>query len=141
MAAPPPLVDAFGYRNVSVEGFEADDVIAAISAGEGTGVPVMVVTGDRDAYGFVDDGVRIMTTSRGVTNTKVYDRDGVIDRYGIPPMKVPTSSASKATHPTTSPASPAPSTRPRPSCSSGSATSRGVLPAPTGSPAPSASRT
>ena len=25
-----PLVEAFGYRNVSVEGFEADDVIAAL---------------------------------------------------------------------------------------------------------------
>ena len=46
----------------------------------------MVVTGDRDAYQLVDDGdVRIMTTSRGITDTRVYDREGVIDRYGIPP--------------------------------------------------------
>ena len=49
----------------------------------------MVVTGDRDAYQLVDDGVRIMTTSRGITDTKVYDREGVIDRYGIPPELVP----------------------------------------------------
>src|SRR4051794_31971955 len=49
----------------------------------------MVVTGDRDAYQLVTDGVRIMTTSRGITDTKVYDRDGVIDRYGIPPELVP----------------------------------------------------
>ena len=49
----------------------------------------MVVTGDRDAYQLVDDGVRIMSTSRGVTDTKVYDRQGVIDRYGIPPELVP----------------------------------------------------
>ncbi len=53
------------------------------------GVPVMVVTGDRDAYQLVDDGVRIMSTSRGVTDTKVYDRQAVIDRYGIPPELVP----------------------------------------------------
>jgi DNA polymerase I len=33
--------------------------------------------------------VRIMTTSRGITDTKVYDRKGVIDRYGIPPELVP----------------------------------------------------
>ncbi len=26
-----PLVEAFGYRNVSVEGYEADDVIAALT--------------------------------------------------------------------------------------------------------------
>src|ERR671913_623428 len=85
-----PLVEAFGYRNVSVEGFEADDVIAALTEqAKQRGIPVMVVTGDRDAYQLVGDGVRIMSTSRGVTDTKVYDRQGVIDRYGIPPELVP----------------------------------------------------
>ena len=83
-------MEAFGYRNVSVEGYEADDVIAALTEqAKERGIPVMVVTGDRDAYQLVGDGVRIMTTSRGVTDTKVYDRQGVIDRYGIPPELVP----------------------------------------------------
>jgi DNA polymerase-1 len=85
-----PLVESFGYRNVSVEGYEADDVIAALTEqAKQRGIPVMVVTGDRDAYQLVDDGVRIMSTSRGVTDTKVYDRQSVIDRYGIPPEKIP----------------------------------------------------
>jgi DNA polymerase I len=88
-----PLVEAFGYRNLAVEGFEADDVIASIveSARHAEPpIPVMVVTGDRDAYQLVDDGVvKIMTTSRGITDTRVYDRDGVIERYGIPPELVP----------------------------------------------------
>src|SRR3954451_3189163 len=85
-----PLVEAFGYPNVSVEGYEADDVIAALAErAKGKGIPVMVVTGDRDAYQLVGDGVRIMTTSRGITDTKVYDRDGVIDRCGIPPELIP----------------------------------------------------
>jgi DNA polymerase-1 len=85
-----PLVDAFGYRNVSVEGFEADDVIAALAEqAKARGIPVMVVTGDRDAYQLVDDGVRVMSTSRGITDTKVYDRQAVIDRYGIAPELIP----------------------------------------------------
>ena len=85
-----PLVDAFGYTNVSVEGYEADDVIATFAAqAKARGVPVMVVTGDRDAYQLVGDGVRVMSTSRGVTDTKVYDREAVIERYGIPPELVP----------------------------------------------------
>ena len=87
-----PLVDAFGYRNLSVEGYEADDVIASIAERAKQAeppIPVMVVTGDRDAYQLVDDGVRIMTTSRGITDTRVYEREGVIDRYGIPPELVP----------------------------------------------------
>ena len=87
-----PLVDAFGYRNIRVDGYEADDVIASIAEVAKTQDPpieVMVVTGDRDAYQLVDEQVRIMTTSRGITDTKVYDRQGVIDRYGIPPELVP----------------------------------------------------
>src|SRR4051794_31512444 len=85
-----PLVEAFGYSNVSVEGYEADDVIATLAEqAKARGIPVMVVSGDRDAYQLVQPGVRIMTTSRGITDTKVYDTQGVIDRYGIPPELVP----------------------------------------------------
>jgi DNA polymerase-1 len=86
-----PLVEAFGYANVSVEGYEADDVIATLAErAKAARIPVMVVTGDRDAYQLVDDGlVKIMTTSRGITDTKVYDRAGVIERYGIAPELVP----------------------------------------------------
>ncbi len=88
-----PLVEAFGYKNLDVEGYEADDVIASIverARQADPPIPVMVVTGDRDAYQLVDDGtVKIMTTSRGITDTRVYDRQGVIDRYGIPPELIP----------------------------------------------------
>jgi DNA polymerase-1 len=86
-----PLVEAFGYANVRVEGFEADDVIASLAEqAKQKGIDVTVVTGDRDAYQLADDGrVRIMTTSRGITDTRVYDRDGVVERYGIPPELVP----------------------------------------------------
>jgi DNA polymerase-1 len=85
-----PLVEAFGYSNVSVEGFEADDVIATLAEqAKARDIPVMIVSGDRDAYQLVQPGVRIMTTSRGITDTKVYDTQGVIDRYGIPPELVP----------------------------------------------------
>ena len=89
-----PLVEAFGYANVSVEGFEADDVIASLAAraaGSEPPVPVMIVTGDRDALQLVDERglIKVMATSRGITETKVYDRQAVIDRYGIPPELIP----------------------------------------------------
>jgi DNA polymerase I len=84
-----PLVEAFGYTNVKVEGFEADDVIAtlAVRARE-QGIPVMVVTGDRDAYQLVGEGIRVMSTSRGITETKIYDSEAVLERYGVPPELV-----------------------------------------------------
>jgi len=81
-----PLVEAFGYTNVKVEGYEADDVIASLTRqAREQGIPVMVVTGDRDAYQLVGEGVRVMSTSRGITETKVYDAEAVRERYGVPP--------------------------------------------------------
>ncbi len=81
-----PLVEAFGYTNVRVEGYEADDVIASLTKqAREEGIEVMVVTGDRDAYQLVGEGVRVMSTSRGITETKIYDREAVEERYGVPP--------------------------------------------------------
>jgi DNA polymerase I len=87
-----PLVEAFGYRNVQVDGFEADDVIATIAArAREENVPVMVVTGDRDAFQIIDPDsrVKVMATGRGITDTKVYDHQAVVDRYGIVPELIP----------------------------------------------------
>ena len=85
-----PLAEAFGFHNVKVEGWEADDVIATlVRQARQADIPVMVVSGDRDVYQVVEDGVRVMTTSRGVTDTKIYDREGVVERYGVPPELVP----------------------------------------------------
>jgi DNA polymerase I len=85
-----PLVEAFGYRNVRVQGYEADDVIATLATqAEGKGLDVMIVTGDRDTFQLVDDHVSVMATGRGITDTKIYDREAVIDRYGIAPELIP----------------------------------------------------
>jgi DNA polymerase I len=89
-----PLVDAFGYRNVRLEGYEADDVIASLAElalRASPPVPVMIVTGDRDVFQLIDDEgmVKVMATTRGITDTKIYDRQAVVDRYGIPPELIP----------------------------------------------------
>src|SRR5215211_6517028 len=85
-----PLADAFGFHNVKVEDWEADDVIATLARhARDAGIPVTIVSGDRDVYQLVSDEVRVMTTSRGITDTRIYDREGVIERYGVPPELVP----------------------------------------------------
>ncbi|MFP5364733.1 MAG: DNA polymerase, partial [Thermoleophilia bacterium] len=87
-----PLVDAFGYTNTRVEGFEADDVIATLAErAREQSIPVVIVTGDRDAFQLIDrEGlVKVMATSRGITDTKLYDHAAVIERYGIAPDLIP----------------------------------------------------
>jgi DNA polymerase I len=85
-----PLVEAFGYQNVRVDGYEADDVMATLAMqAKEKRIPVMMVTGDRDMFQLIEPGIRVMATSRGITETKIYDTQAVIDRYGIPPELIP----------------------------------------------------
>ncbi len=85
-----PLVEAFGYLNARAEGYEADDVIATLAGRAARNdIEVTIVTGDRDAFQLIEPKVKIMATGRGITDTKIYDRDAVIDRYGIPPELIP----------------------------------------------------
>ena len=89
-----PIVESFGWHNVHVDGFEADDVIASLAEIARTApdpVPVVIVTGDRDSFQLIDpEGhVTVMATARGITETKFYDYEGVIERYGIAPELIP----------------------------------------------------
>ncbi|MHB8491705.1 MAG: 5'-3' exonuclease, partial [Solirubrobacteraceae bacterium] len=88
------IVEALGYANVLLDGYEADDVIATLAEQARLGKPplrVTIVTGDRDAFQLIDEAgaVRVMATARGITDTTTYDRDAVIARYGIPPELIP----------------------------------------------------
>jgi DNA polymerase-1 len=77
---------------VRLDGFEADDVIATLAErARERSIPVVIVTGDRDAFQLIDsDGlVTVMATARGITDTKLYDRQAVVDRYGIAPELIP----------------------------------------------------
>jgi DNA polymerase-1 len=85
-----PIVEAFGYRNLEFEGWEADDVIATLATRADTaGVRTCVVSTDRDAFQLCSANVCLMMTPRGVADVHVYTPDRVEARYGIPPEKVP----------------------------------------------------
>jgi len=86
----PELVDAFGYRNLSVTGREADDVIGTLTRiADERGVPTCVVSTDRDAFQLVSDGVCLMMTPRGITDVLVYTPERVAERLGVPHTAVP----------------------------------------------------
>src|ERR671930_1051709 len=85
-----PIVEAFGYRNLEFEGWEADDVIATLAhrADEG-GIKTCVVSTDRDAFQLVSENVCLMMTPRGVADVHVYTPERVEARYGVTPDQVP----------------------------------------------------
>ena len=85
-----PIVEAFGYRNLEFEGWEADDVIATLATrADEEGIRTVVVSTDRDAFQLVSDNVVLMMTPRGVADVNVYTPDRVEARYGIRPDQIP----------------------------------------------------
>ena len=85
-----PIVEAFGYRNLEFEGWEADDVIATLATrADEAELPTCVVSTDRDAFQLVTENVCLMMTPRGVADVHVYTPDRVTARLGVPPEKVP----------------------------------------------------
>jgi DNA polymerase-1 len=85
-----PIVEAFGYRNLEFEGWEADDVIATLaSRADLAGVKTTVVSTDRDAFQLVSENINLMMTPRGVADVHVYTPERVFARYGIPPERIP----------------------------------------------------
>jgi len=85
-----PIVEAFGYRNLEFEGWEADDVIATLATrADEAGIKTTVVSTDRDAFQLVTDNVALMMTPRGVSDVQVYTPERVEARYGIKPEQIP----------------------------------------------------
>src|SRR5262249_17039055 len=85
-----PIVEAFGYRNLEFEGWEADDVIATLATqADEAGIKTTVVSTDRDAFQLVSENVTLMMTPRGVSDVNVYTPDRVEARYGIKPEQIP----------------------------------------------------
>src|SRR5947208_1065253 len=85
-----PIVEAFGYRNLEFEGWEADDVIATLATlADEAGIRTAIVSTDRDAFQLVSDNVSLMMTPRGVSDVQVYTPGRVEARYGIRPDQIP----------------------------------------------------
>jgi 5'-3' exonuclease len=78
------VLAAFGIAVVGADGYEADDVIGTLATG--AGMPVDVVTGDRDLFQLVDDerGTRLLYCGRGVAKLEDSDNAVVEQKYGVP---------------------------------------------------------
>ena len=78
------VLEALGIAVVGHDGYEADDVIGTLAST--AGIPVDVVTGDRDLFQLVDDDreIRILYIARGVGKHERVDEAWMLDRYGIP---------------------------------------------------------
>jgi 5'-3' exonuclease len=76
-------LNAFGIAIVGADHYEADDVIGTLATD--AGMPVDIVTGDRDLFQLVDDEaeIRVLYTARGVGKHERVTNDVVREKYGV----------------------------------------------------------
>ena len=76
------IIQAMGLPMLIIDGVEADDVIGTLAV-QATTIeqPVVVSTGDKDIAQLVNEYITLVNT---MTNT-LLDREGVIEKFGIPP--------------------------------------------------------
>ncbi|WP_188780845.1 5'-3' exonuclease [Marmoricola endophyticus] len=81
------VLEALGIAVVGAAGYEADDVIGTLATD--AGMPVDVVTGDRDLFQLVDDasGVRVLYTARGVGRHEQVTDEWVVGKYSVLPSQ------------------------------------------------------
>jgi len=81
------VLNAFGLSIVGADHYEADDVIGTLATG--AGMPVDIVTGDRDLFQLVDDTteVRVLYTARGVGKHERVTEHTVVEKYSVLPQQ------------------------------------------------------
>ena len=83
------MVDAFNIPRLEMEGYEADDVLGSLArkaVAEGLGVKI--ITGDRDLLQLVTDRIVVSLPGKGLSDSKDYLREDVIQAMGVPPEQV-----------------------------------------------------
>lgn len=84
------LLTALGYKIVTAEGFEADDILGTVAGMCGEGDECYIATGDRDSFQLIRDNVTVLLphTKMGRTQTEVYDKARLRKEYGVEPLQM-----------------------------------------------------
>ena len=85
------ILRAMNIDIVEKEGYEADDVLGTLSRyGEKHKLEVVILSGDRDTFQLATNKVtiRIPHTKGGKTETDEYNKEKIIEKYGIKPKQL-----------------------------------------------------
>lgn len=84
------LLADLGYKIVTKEGFEADDIIGTLSAHIGKNDQCYIATGDRDSLQLVRENVQVLlaSTKMGRAETNIYDVARIAEEYGVTPRQM-----------------------------------------------------
>ena len=84
------LVEALGIQHFSMEGFEADDILATLSSrAVAEKFEVLICTGDRDSFQLITKDVTVLYPKKGVTELNRMTPTAVFEKYGLTPLQYP----------------------------------------------------
>ena len=86
----PELLKAFGIKSVDFPGWEADDVVATLARkfSENNKLDITILSGDLDTLQAINQHVVVEVPQKGISNTVVYDRGAVVERFKLPPKHI-----------------------------------------------------
>ena len=84
------LLTALGYKIVSLEGYEADDILGTVAEMCKDGDECFIATGDRDSFQLIRDNVTVLLphTKMGTTTTETYTPARIMEEYGVTPLQM-----------------------------------------------------
>jgi len=78
-------LESFGIPIFEEKGYEADDIIATLAEKLKDEKEVVVLSGDRDLLQLVDKKVTVRSPGRGIKKMINFDKDKVVEKYGVSP--------------------------------------------------------
>jgi len=86
------ILDAFHIPVIALTGYEADDVVATLAQrAAGSGLQAVIVSGDKDFYQLIGEGVALLNPGRGgqaAVEEQWVDQSNASERLGVPPHRV-----------------------------------------------------
>jgi len=83
------ILKSMGIPTLEQPGFEADDIIGTLSKmASKEELDVFIVSGDKDFMQLINERIFLYAPAGKQSGVKIYDRNGVIDKWGVPPEKI-----------------------------------------------------
>ncbi len=84
------LLVALGYKIISLEGYEADDILGTVAEMCKDGDECFIATGDRDSFQLIRNNVTVLLphTKMGTTTTETYTAQRIKEEYGVTPVQM-----------------------------------------------------
>ena len=86
------ILDAFHIPVIALTGYEADDVVATLAQRvAGSGLQAVIVSGDKDFYQLIGEGVALLNPGRGgqaAVEEQWVDQSNASERLCVPPHRV-----------------------------------------------------